>query len=208
LGEGACLWKKFEIWDQPPKTPLRPYIGQLRITLLIQILIPNFIRKSTNMSAETTQTFTCPVCAKDFTNANALRVHKQRSHRDAIEESYHEKKVFACHVCQKVCADNKDLRRHVSGCEKKEKRKGKKEDSNMMGPPRARKTKGDDREEEKVPAGGKGGHCMKSKRHSSAWEKEVGFMCVEGPTQVTLGLDSSSVRSSSVEGGMSSDYDL
>jgi hypothetical protein len=82
---------------------------------------------------------------------------------------HNEKKVFACHVCQKVLRDAVDLKKHVPGCEKKEeKRKGNKEDNNMMGPPRARKTKGDDREEEKVPAGGKGGHCMKSKRHSSA----------------------------------------
>jgi uncharacterized Zn-finger protein len=117
------------------------------------------------MSAKTTQTFTCPICAKDFANAKALKNHKQRKCRDALNMEHNEKKVFACHVCQKVFIDNANLKRHVPGCEK---RKGKKEDSNMMGPPRARKTRGDDREEEKVPAGGKGGHCMKSKRHSSA----------------------------------------
>jgi hypothetical protein len=107
-----------------------------------------------------------------------------------------------------VFRDNTNLKQHVPGCEKKEeKRKGKERDSSMMGPPVARKARKDDREEEKTLTGGRGGYCMKSKRHSSAQEKEAGIECVEGSTKFTSGVDSSSARSSSVEGEMSSDYD-
>ena len=115
--------------------------------------------------ADTNQTFICPVCSKDFFNAKTLQKHKERHHRDKIDETYHEKKVFVCFICGKNdLRDNDKLKKHVVVCEK---RRGSK-DKSVMGPPRDRKSREDAKEEEKTPIDGKGGYCMKSQRHKSA----------------------------------------
>lgn len=111
------------------------------------------------MSTET-QVFACPICSSDCPSAEALKKHKQRKHRDALNMEHNEKKVFACHLCGKNdLRDNDKLKKHVVVCEKK---RSKEEENNMMGPPMARKLMEEAKKEEGASSRSRGGHCMKS----------------------------------------------
>lgn len=72
------------------------------------------ITTTTTATATETATFECPVCGLHFESQHLLVEHGL--HGFQPKEYMSEEKSFTCHLCQKICKDERALKQHINYC--------------------------------------------------------------------------------------------